>query len=103
MYKRQDVSGSAAQDRMKGAGHGLQAEDIRSGAVESKEYGDVFSEMFFELLDRGPSVGVIPIGHDMALVGASDGGENFRVHACIIVTRETAGGRGGFLLHQETM
>src|ERR1700737_477226 len=67
-----DVSVLAAQNSVIGAIQSLKAEHIGSGPVKSEENVDAGAEMLLKLGYRRAGIGIVPIGHDVALIGAGD-------------------------------
>ncbi len=90
-FVRINVGISAAQHRVEGPGEGLQAQNIRTRAIEREKNGDVRSEMLFKFLDRRPGIRIVAIRHHVALVGADDGVDHLGMHARVVVAGEVSG------------
>jgi hypothetical protein len=68
----------------------LQGDDIGSGAIENWEPGGIFPEEFFDYLLEPGCLGVITIGHLVALIDLSHSGHNLGVHTSVVVTGKTS-------------
>ena len=69
-----DMGIIAAQDGVKWASEGLQAQNVRAGAVEGEENCNVLAEVFFKFLDRGFGIRIGAVGHYVAMICLSYGG-----------------------------
>jgi hypothetical protein len=94
-----DVGVVAAKDGVIRAIERLQAQNIGAGSVEGEKDVDAGAEMFFELGDGGASIRIVSVGDDVALVGASDGREDFGMNSGVVIAGKTAAGLSGSLWH----
>src|SRR3977135_4202457 len=68
----------------------LQTENIGAGAVEGEENINVRAEVLLEFLDGRAGIRVVPVGNDMALIGAGKGFEDLGMDPGIVVAGEAA-------------
>ena len=66
------MSGFSADHRVVGAGQGLQAKTIGSGAVEDDKNFDIGTKIPLEFANGGLGAGVVAIAHGVTLIGRRD-------------------------------
>ena len=85
-----DVRGRRRDDGTPAREHGLEADDVRAGAVEDGEHGDVAAEVTSEDLVQATGVVVLAVRDLVAAVGRREGVEDLGVDAGVVVGGEAA-------------
>jgi len=78
-----------ADDRLERVCEGLEGKDVGTCPVVDKKDLCFLSEDFLEPSGGGFGIGIVAVGHHVALVGLHHGPKDLGVHACIVVARKT--------------
>ncbi len=85
-----DMGGLGADHGMIGLRQRLQAQAVRSRAVEHNENFNIRTEVLLELADRSLGIRVVPVPHHMPPVDGGNGLQHLRMDAGIVIAGETA-------------
>jgi hypothetical protein len=85
-----NVGGIRANDGVKRFGSCLQGQHVGGSSQVNEKNLDSVTEMLPETIHRGNGVGILAIGHGMALIGVCHGVHDIRMHTGMVVACQSS-------------